>query len=561
MFSPTPLIRNFIQLLPGSLLLLSWCILIQQFPNIVGCFYQLSPKWNQDGPSSSSIQINTLPEGKYYLSLGQVLDETEIWMNHHLIEKGKITVGKQIEVLETNTPLHLQIKWKARERWRNKLFDLPILAPYGPGHIIHILRVFTKIYLGPGLSLLLILFAVLNFQISKPQSSKAIPHIILGVTGFWFNLFITLIPDLILKPATTTFIQLTLKVALSAAFLNLIRYYSKPSKGLIAFHLFAVLSVLVSYLANPDWYILIYKVQICIFTFLTLLNTIYLIDGDQNNFETRLLAQLGLVWTVLQGFGAIFYWLDGPSYLTVWSPSIIAVLSCVEFYLIYRTAVNVAAQSESSQKIYRIVSQVAHDIRSPIAALRVLHSNATGLKNDEKLIADLALQRIDGIAQDILQKDQTTYLGTITARNPPILPAVESLIKEKQFEYQGQIILNFINKNVSSPITARFEEQGFRRILSNLINNGCEAMNHRGVIEVTISMTPDKVFISIRDYGHGISPETLFLMRQGKFDSSKPHGNGLGLSEASRLIELWGGILRIESKINLGTIVTIELIQ
>jgi signal transduction histidine kinase len=71
------------------------------------------------------------------------------------------------------------------------------------------------------------------------------------------------------------------------------------------------------------------------------------------------------------------------------------------------------------------------------------------------------------------------------------------------------------------------------------------------------------VQICVADTGKGIAPEDLLHVfdRFYKADRSRndKRSAGLGLSIAKPLIELHGGDIRIDSKVNLGTRVTITL--
>ena len=79
-----------------------------------------------------------------------------------------------------------------------------------------------------------------------------------------------------------------------------------------------------------------------------------------------------------------------------------------------------------------------------------------------------------------------------------------------------------------------------------------------------IQFTIRKVTIRVIDHGTGI-PETdlPFVLnrfyRVDKARSRKQGGNGLGLSIAKRLVEKYKGAIKIESKENEETIVTITL--
>jgi hypothetical protein len=67
------------------------------------------------------------------------------------------------------------------------------------------------------------------------------------------------------------------------------------------------------------------------------------------------------------------------------------------------------------------------------------------------------------------------------------------------------------------------------------------------------------VSTSIKDNGKGIPQEILPRVSENGFSFEKPHGSGLGLYHAQKVINSFGGRLQITSEINLGTEVQIKL--
>ena len=93
------------------------------------------------------------------------------------------------------------------------------------------------------------------------------------------------------------------------------------------------------------------------------------------------------------------------------------------------------------------------------------------------------------------------------------------------------------------------DEVGLRTVLVNMIENSLDALDE-GFVEVTTGFKSGNVVIQVRDNGRGMSPEVLAKATEAFFSSDKPHGTGLGLSTADRIIR------RHEGQ---GTTITIEL--
>ena len=67
-----------------------------------------------------------------------------------------------------------------------------------------------------------------------------------------------------------------------------------------------------------------------------------------------------------------------------------------------------------------------------------------------------------------------------------------------------------------------------------------------------------RITFGVRDNGSGISPEDLPRVFEPKF-STTTSGTGLGLAICKRLVESWGGTVRAESDVGVGTAVTFFL--
>jgi signal transduction histidine kinase/CheY-like chemotaxis protein len=102
------------------------------------------------------------------------------------------------------------------------------------------------------------------------------------------------------------------------------------------------------------------------------------------------------------------------------------------------------------------------------------------------------------------------------------------------------------------------------QVLQNLILNGIQSMPWGGSMQVeaeNMNIAPDQdavlkpgayVKISVRDRGCGISPENLQRLFRETF-TTKPDGNGIGLTTCKRFIKSNDGDIRVTSRLDVGT--------
>jgi signal transduction histidine kinase len=108
----------------------------------------------------------------------------------------------------------------------------------------------------------------------------------------------------------------------------------------------------------------------------------------------------------------------------------------------------------------------------------------------------------------------------------------------------------------------RGDERRIKQIVLNLLTNAIKFTPAFGTVTVAAGQSTGGLFIEVRDTGIGIAEVDMpkVLERFGQVDNkhSRRHsGTGLGLPLVKELIELHGGSLRMESKVDVGTGVTV----
>lgn len=104
-------------------------------------------------------------------------------------------------------------------------------------------------------------------------------------------------------------------------------------------------------------------------------------------------------------------------------------------------------------------------------------------------------------------------------------------------------------------LTMDGDEQLIKTALTNLIENGCKYSNDHTVY-VTLSFQKDKLTLSLRDNGIGISPGDLEIVTE-PFQRGKnvitTSGHGIGLSLVDAILKMHKATFKIKSVLNKGT--------
>lgn len=212
-------------------------------------------------------------------------------------------------------------------------------------------------------------------------------------------------------------------------------------------------------------------------------------------------------------------------------------------------------------------SDIAHELRTPIHNLRTIAEAA--LVNDKsiqeyqevlessmneyhylsKLVENMLFIARSDHGQVTLKKEQVAIQKEIT----DICDYYQAVADEKQ------ILLSCTGeaKIAVDPIL-------FKRVVSNLLSNSLRYTAHQGTINIDIQTIRSGVQITIHDTGTGIASEHVsnIFNRFYRVDASRSlhsGGVGLGLAIVKSIIDLHRGTIKIDSQINVGTSVYIQL--
>lgn len=265
--------------------------------------------------------------------------------------------------------------------------------------------------------------------------------------------------------------------------------------------------------------------------------------------------------------------------LALWILRISGILLIFSFFL-YNTIKQEKERVISSleknyiEKLMETVTQVAHDIRSPLSSLNMISSSFDILPEDQKNIIIQSIGRINSIANDLLEKGKSNFVSpvvdvketSIMRNNIYINPALKNIIAEKRMLYKNKPdIFFFINNKDNIDELVTFPRSELERILSNLINNATESLiDNKGEIEISLNKTDSNfIHLAIKDNGKGIPKEILGQIGQKGFSYGKENlnqsGSGLGLYHAKKTMQEFGGELLIDSELGIGTTVTLKI--
>ncbi len=228
------------------------------------------------------------------------------------------------------------------------------------------------------------------------------------------------------------------------------------------------------------------------------------------------------------------------------------------------------ASAAREKAFAEMAHQVAHDIRSPLAALDSSLKNVAILPEGPRSVVRDAVERIRDIANNLVGAYRDAKKGAESQSNPGtsagrraclLSSLIEPIVTEKRLEFRSSPGVEIIARldAASYGLFADVDSVDFKRVLSNLISNGVEALPGKGTVNVSLIRSSELIELRVEDDGKGIPPEVLSKLGRRGETYGKPGGSGLGIYHANATAEVWGGSLKIDSEVGRGTVVTVSL--
>jgi two-component system sensor histidine kinase CpxA len=215
----------------------------------------------------------------------------------------------------------------------------------------------------------------------------------------------------------------------------------------------------------------------------------------------------------------------------------------------------------------RLIRDVSHELRSPLARLQVALELARKRSHGE---ADNELDRIEFeaerlnelIGQVLALARMETRSRELDCRDIDVQQLLETIVGDAQFEAQAnqrQIVLE-----ATSPCRLAVDEQLLHSAIENIIRNAIKYTAPDTRVEVRLDCNDTAVHIGIRDHGPGVDEnrlQDLFkpFVRLSEARERDSGGYGLGLAIAEHAVRLHDGRIEARNCADGGLLITIEL--
>lgn len=219
----------------------------------------------------------------------------------------------------------------------------------------------------------------------------------------------------------------------------------------------------------------------------------------------------------------------------------------------------IRAFNAMNERVSRMISEkdvmlgaIGHDLRTPLAALRVRVENVEDEIERERMIA--GIEDIDHMLDDILS---LARLGRSQEQADPV--DIRSLIETVVDEFTD--LGHQVRYERGEKQSALVRETLIRRALRNLIGN---AILYGKAADISVEKSGDRLMIHVDDDGPGIAADKIDAMFEPflRGESSRNRatgGSGLGLTLARAIARDHGGDIILKNRENGGLRATLSL--
>lgn len=213
------------------------------------------------------------------------------------------------------------------------------------------------------------------------------------------------------------------------------------------------------------------------------------------------------------------------------------------------------------------ISSVSHELRTPLTAITgwsETMSYDSSIQGDSRRGLEIIRREAGRLTKMVEELLEFTRIqdGRFTLHVDVVdLPALveDSLFTYNElFRHEGMQV-SYAPPEIDIPVIPGDPER-LAQVFLNILDNACKYGKSGRKIDVAITMHSETVTVDIRDYGPGIPPDELPLVKKKFYKgSSKERGSGIGLAVCDEIMERHNGRLDIANAPGGGTCVTITL--
>ncbi|PWB34134.1 two-component sensor histidine kinase [Pseudomonas sp. SDI] len=212
----------------------------------------------------------------------------------------------------------------------------------------------------------------------------------------------------------------------------------------------------------------------------------------------------------------------------------------------------------------RFIADAAHEMRTPLAVLKVHAQNLMEAQSDESRRESLA-HLIAGVDRTSRLVNQLLTLARIEPQTATPMPSPSDLAAIVR-DSLAQLTPWVLSKGLELAFDVdpgvyplRADPTVINIALNNLVTNAANFSPAQGLITVRLKKYADRYRLAVEDEGPGIEESERSRLLERFYSRGNDQGAGLGLAIVKRIADRLGGQITLENRPQGGTCATLEL--
>ena len=220
----------------------------------------------------------------------------------------------------------------------------------------------------------------------------------------------------------------------------------------------------------------------------------------------------------------------------------------------------------SEQKRARFVSDASHELKTPLASIKLLTDSI--LQNDmdmetiREFVGDIGNEadRLNRMTAKLLSLTKLDVTPTTECEIVYMEPTVRRVIRMLSSQSKNNHVTFQVNAQEDCPIL--IQQDDLYQIIFNLLENAIKYNVPNGTVTVTMERCEDNALLTVKDSGVGIPKDAINhiferFYRVDKARSRQTGGSGLGLAIVRAIVQRNRGEISVQSVVGQGTAFTV----
>lgn len=219
------------------------------------------------------------------------------------------------------------------------------------------------------------------------------------------------------------------------------------------------------------------------------------------------------------------------------------------------------AQREALAAVGEFASELAHEVRNPLTAMRLDVQRAQEQVNEPIAVGAIlprVLGQIDRLDRAVSGALRVARSGSIEPEPVDLAAVLEAARRSAEPEFERRRARLTMHEVTSGRLLLDGDADALEQLFLNLLINAAQALSPAGEANVSARGAVGAIVVTVADTGKGMTAEQLARSAQ-PLHSSRRDGTGLGLKIARRIVASHGGTMSFESVAGEGTTVVVRL--